>query len=64
VALSEAQGAESLLASASAASQARNEGAGSADWMHEMMNADGFSMAEPDCDRQKYIYCQEWQFVH
>jgi hypothetical protein len=38
VALSEAQGPASLLASASAASQARNERAGSAYSMRDMMN--------------------------
>ena len=63
VALSEAKGPASLLAGVRFDVR-RNERAGSADSMHGMMNADRPAMAGPDCERLKYIYCREWQFIY
>jgi hypothetical protein len=37
---------------------------GSADLMHSVMNADGSAIAWPACERLKYIYSWEWQFIY
>jgi hypothetical protein len=66
VALSEAKGpASSLAGTRFSCKLSAHERAGSTDSMHRMMkNVDGFAVAGPDCERLKYIYCWEWQFIY